>query len=155
MARPSRKKVPWPKLGDGKPIERYPDLEDKYHWARDEQVQRMAQLTEMLGIKTYKELAIALGGMLDPALTIVDCEEPKGRTTKRWRGPHGMQLVVEVKAVQDTDGCTLEQALKTTYDLRRKYRAERITFPHFRKNYYEAKKYTQRGYEARTKSSEA
>jgi hypothetical protein len=102
----NRRKLParWPRLGDGKPIERCsPSIERDYHFAEREQGRRMLELMRHFGIENkggaepWYQVSVRLAAMLDPALTTVDYVPPKG---PRWQGPNGYELIQLVECVR-------------------------------------------------------
>jgi hypothetical protein len=123
-ARPSRRKLPWPRLGD--PIDRLAGYADEDAQARREQYRRMLTLKKHYqiegenGAKPWYDLALAIASELDDGLKIVGSKytPPKGKTSRRWRGTEGTALVDEVLALMDGgEAKSVPKAVKMLQDL--------------------------------------
>ena len=121
--RKRRQSPPWGKLLGGKPIERHAFIRDEKVDLGDDLAQqtryfRMIRLLHHYGIvapipihpvpglvdiswSCWYQLALALASEQDESLKIID-GLPRGKTTARWRGLEGAELVSSVDLIRKT-----------------------------------------------------
>ena len=139
--RRSRRKLPWPSLGDPIPCSGY---EWSKQQAEAEQYNRMLKLKDHfkiegnVGGKPWYALALAIGAKFDEGLRIIP--QPNGQTAPRWKGAHYRQLRAEVDAIQRQNPDKRERwCVRQVFELLPYRYGDLADFETFYKRYIEAK----------------
>jgi hypothetical protein len=141
--RRSRRKLPWPSLGD-------PIPSSGYEWSKQqaeaEQYNRMLKLKDHfkiegnVGGKPWYALALAVAAKFDEGLRIIPHAEPNGQTAPRWKGSHYRQLRAEVDAIQRHNPDKSERwCVRQEFELLPHRYGDLPDFETFYKRYLEAK----------------